>query len=287
MRGTLDAPTIAYCRDKAAPPGSDLHYALLMAEHRQRGPLLAVWALWVELSNVPVTVSDADVAQRKLQWWREELQRAADGGGDHPVSQLLVATNLLDQRRQADTRELLDGIEEELVYHAYPDEAALLAHAHRSGAPLGRLLARASAPDSTAADDSLHHFGIAFRLQQLLLRARASIACGRCHLPEDALRAAGIDRDALHAERTSAALAAVFDNAAQRIETLYAQAVDCLPAEHWRTQRSSRALAALQRALLDELRSGGFPLLEQRTELTPLRRLWIAWRAAQTQPRSS
>lgn len=286
MRGTLDASTMAYCRDKAVPPGSDLHYALMMAEHRQRGPLLAVWALWVELSDVPITVSDATVAERKLQWWREELQRAADGGGDHPVSQLLVATDLLDQRRHADTRELLDGIEEELLYHAYPDEAALLAHAHRSGAPLGRLLARASAADSAAAD-SLHHFGIAFRLQQLLLRARASITCGRCHLPEDALRAAGIDRDALHAERTSAALAVVFDNAAQRIETLYAQADASLPAAHWRTLRSCRALAALQRALLDELRRSGFPLLEQRTELTPLRRLWIAWRAARAQPRSS
>ena len=36
-------------------------------------------------------------------------------------------------------------------------------------------------------------------------------------------------------------------------------------------------MAAIYRALLEEIRSDGFAVLEQRIALTPLRKLWIAW----------
>jgi 15-cis-phytoene synthase len=283
----MDASSLSYCRDKAAPVGSDLHYALLMAAPAQRAPLLAVWALWTELSSIPISVNDAGVALQKLGWWREELRRVTDNGGAHPVSRLLRAGGLPGQRFGDDAEALVAAVEEEIHYHAYPDEPALLAHAHRSGAPLGRLLARASAPDPAAVDDYTHQLAIALRLQQLLVRSRESIRLGRCHLPEDALRAAGLERDALQAGRTEPALAGVFAQAAARIETLLARADESLPVAHWQTQRPNRVVAALHRALLTELRESGFTLLEQRVELTPLRRLWIAWRVARARPRSS
>jgi phytoene synthase len=37
-------------------------------------------------------------------------------------------------------------------------------------------------------------------------------------------------------------------------------------------------MAAIYRALLDEIRDDGFKVLTQRTSLTPLRKFWIAWK---------
>ena len=37
-------------------------------------------------------------------------------------------------------------------------------------------------------------------------------------------------------------------------------------------------MAAIYRTLLDEIRADGMQVLKQRTSLTPLRKLWIAWR---------
>ena len=37
-------------------------------------------------------------------------------------------------------------------------------------------------------------------------------------------------------------------------------------------------MAAIYRALLDEIQRDGFRVLTQRTSLTPLRKFWIAWR---------
>ena len=37
-------------------------------------------------------------------------------------------------------------------------------------------------------------------------------------------------------------------------------------------------MAAIYRTLLEEIRADGMQVLNQRTSLTPLRKLWIAWR---------
>ena len=51
-----------------------------------------------------------------------------------------------------------------------------------------------------------------------------------------------------------------------------------LPVADRRTQRSGLIMAAIYRTLLDEIKRDGCQVLNQRTSLTPIRKLWIAWR---------
>ena len=51
-----------------------------------------------------------------------------------------------------------------------------------------------------------------------------------------------------------------------------------MPAEDRRAQRTGLIMAAIYRTLLAEIRAGGAKVLTERTSLTPLRKLWIAWR---------
>ena len=37
-------------------------------------------------------------------------------------------------------------------------------------------------------------------------------------------------------------------------------------------------MAAIYRTLLDEIARDGYKVLDRRTSLTPLRKLWLAWR---------
>jgi phytoene synthase len=39
-------------------------------------------------------------------------------------------------------------------------------------------------------------------------------------------------------------------------------------------------MAAIYRALLDEIERDGYRVLDRRIALTPLRKLWIAWKTA-------
>ena len=67
---------------------------------------------------------------------------------------------------------------------------------------------------------------------------------------------------------------------AERARTWYAQALAKLDPRDRRAQRTGLIMAAIYRALLDEIERDGFDVLDRRTSLTPLRKLWIAWKTA-------
>jgi phytoene synthase len=58
----------------------------------------------------------------------------------------------------------------------------------------------------------------------------------------------------------------------------YRAAFDRLPAADRRPQRAGIIMAAIYQTLLEEIRRDGCRVLAQRTSLTPVRKLWIAWR---------
>ena len=47
-----------------------------------------------------------------------------------------------------------------------------------------------------------------------------------------------------------------------------------------KAQRTGLIMAAIYRTLLDEIARDGYRVLDRRTSLTPLRKLWIAWKTS-------
>ena len=66
----------------------------------------------------------------------------------------------------------------------------------------------------------------------------------------------------------------------ERARSWYDRALAQLPAADRRAQRAGLAMAAIYRTLLDEIARDGYRVLDRRIALTPLRKLWIATRAA-------
>ena len=64
----------------------------------------------------------------------------------------------------------------------------------------------------------------------------------------------------------------------KRAKGYYESALNALPAEDRRAQRPGLIMAAIYRALLEEIELDGFRVLEHRTSLTPLRKFWLAWK---------
>jgi phytoene synthase len=64
----------------------------------------------------------------------------------------------------------------------------------------------------------------------------------------------------------------------ERAEQTYAQALAQLPQCDRKAQRTGLMMAAIYRSLLEEIKRDGCLVLDRRTSLTPLRKLWLAWR---------
>jgi phytoene synthase len=66
------------------------------------------------------------------------------------------------------------------------------------------------------------------------------------------------------------------------IESCFAKALSAFPPVDRASQRPLLVLAAISRALLREIRADGCHVLERRTSLTPLRKLWISLRSPES-----
>ncbi|MCX8517088.1 MAG: squalene/phytoene synthase family protein, partial [Rhodoferax sp.] len=65
---------------------------------------------------------------------------------------------------------------------------------------------------------------------------------------------------------------------AQRAHSLYDQAMALLPAADRRAQKPGLMMASIYRTLLREIEADNFQVLHQRITLTPVRKLWLAWK---------
>ena len=64
----------------------------------------------------------------------------------------------------------------------------------------------------------------------------------------------------------------------ERAERYYDQALAQLPAIDRKSQRPGLIMAAIYRTLLREIKAENYQVLHQRIALTPVRKIWIAWK---------
>ena len=108
--------------------------------------------------------------------------------------------------------------------------------------------------------------------------ANAILRRNRIYLPQEDLGRFGVTSSSLLRGQPSGDFLALMQFQYERAADTYERAYASLPAEDRKAQRPGLAMAAIYRALLDEIRRDSFRVLEHRVALTPLRKLWIAWK---------
>lgn len=68
--------------------GSSLHYSLLWTEAQARQRFYNCLTLVKALASTLDDVQEPQVAEKKIHWWHEELQRLSDGSARHPATRL-------------------------------------------------------------------------------------------------------------------------------------------------------------------------------------------------------
>lgn len=275
-----------YCEDTGAPRGSSLRLAILCAPRDRRQALFAVHAFRSEVASIPRECSDPRVASVKFGWWRQELARLYEGGGQHPVSQALIEPVQRFGLGRSHFEQVLDAAEMDAEYGAYPTFRELTAYCHRMSG-VTRLATRILGADDNQTAEFAHDMGMALQLTSVLRRVGHDARLGRIYAPEDELDHAGVTRDQLLRLETTDGTRNLLRNQRDRIESFFQAAYRRLPKESRHGQRAIIVLAELYRAVLKEVAREGFLLLEQETHLPPTRKLWIAWRTARKQKRQS
>lgn len=257
--------------------GSSLYYSLLSLDPARQQALQALYTLLHELGDI-ATSRDPTVARARLDWWRQEIDRLHNGQPQHPTTQALYPALTAYGLQAEYFQNMLESVVLDLHYDAYPSFGELAQYAHARGSAPTLLAAGILGFTDRATVRFARDLGVALLLLHLLRTVRPAALQGRFYLPEDELAQFQVSHADLVAGHSSAQTQALFAHQAARIRDYAERALTALPAADRHPQFSLLLLLRLRLALLDELDTAGFPLLEQRITLTPLRKLWIVWR---------
>ena len=268
-----------YCQEKAASSGSSFYYSFRFLPENRRLAITALYAFCREVDDVVDESSDDQVAHSQLGWWRDEIARLYDGKAEHPVTRAIQPHIVPFGLPRESLLEIIDGMEMDLHFARYDRFNDLLLYCRRVAGVVGELSARIfgfSDPDTLKYADLL---GVALQLTNIIRDIGEDARRGRIYLPMEDLQSFDVPAaDVLHG-RESDAFRRMMLFQIERAESYYRQALETLPVIDRKPQRAGLLMAAIYRATLDEIkRDGPEKVLNQRLSLTPLRKLWLAWK---------
>lgn len=188
----------------------DRYQTVLFAPPERQQPLFALYAFNYEIARVRETVSEVMLGRIRLQWWREAVAAAYDGGATrrHVVVEPLAETI----RAYAPSREhfdrLIDAREIDLAGEPPASLAALEDYAEASSARLTALAAEILGLRDPATRGAAHEIGLGYGLAGLLRAMPFHARTGHSMIPADIADRHGIDPGDYAALRTSPAIRA-------------------------------------------------------------------------------
>ena len=267
-----------YCQQKASQSGSSFYYSFLFLPPERRRAITALYAFCREVDDVVDECTDVNIARTKLVWWRNQVNALYDGKPQHPVAQALAGVVTQFKLPQQQLQEIIDGMEMDLTRRRYADFAALQIYCYRVASVVGLLSAAIFGYEDPRTLKYAENLGMAFQLTNIIRDVGEDARRDRLYLPLDEIGRFGVPVADIMQARESDGFRQLMEFQIERALGYYRDAHAALPAADRKAQRPGLVMAAIYQTLLAEIRADGILVLNRRTSLTPLRKLWIAWK---------
>jgi len=266
----------AYCAAKVAASGSSFAASFRFLDAERRQAIVAFYAFCREVDDVVDAGDAATLARVKLEEWRAELAALDTGRPTHPVTRALAVARERYALPVEQFGEIIDGMQMDLDQTRYADFKELQLYCHRAAGVVGLIAAEIFGYTDRHTLKYAHTLGLAFQLTNIVRDVGEDAQRDRIYLPQDELARFGVAEADLLAGRHTPAFLALMEFQAARAREHYARAFAQLPAADRKAQRAGLMMAAVYRALLEEIAHGGFRVLDRRATLPRWRKLWLA-----------
>jgi phytoene synthase len=267
-----------YVQQKAAASGSSFYYAFLFLPQPRRAAITAFYAFCREVDDVVDDMVDPGVAATKLAWWQSEVAKAFGGQTTHPVMKALMPCAAAYGIEARHLLAVIDGCKMDLDQTRYLDYPNLQRYCHLVAGEVGEVAARIFGQTQEQTTAYAHKLGQALQLTNIIRDVGEDALRGRIYLPVNELQQFDVKAHEILKRTYSDRFTALMQFQARRAQGLYDEALALLPAADRRAQKPGLMMASIYRALLNEIERDNFQVLHQRISLTPLRKLWLAWK---------
>ncbi len=267
-----------YCQDKTAKSGSSFYYSFLFLPPERRKAITALYAFCREVDDVVDECKDPAIARIKLAWWRNEINQTFKGVAQHPVTQSLLPAIQQFNLPEEHFQEIIDGMEMDLNQNRYPDFKTLQLYCYRVASVVGLLSAEIFGYQDRKTLKYAHDLGMAFQLTNIIRDVGEDARRNRIYLPLDEMAQYGVTEADIFNFKENEHFSRLMSFQVERAQTYYDAAFSNLPESDRKSQLPGIIMAAIYRSLLNEIQNDGCKVLSSRTALTPLRKLWLAWK---------
>lgn len=241
------------------PPGSARYYVVRLAHPERRAQTAAAARFALEMDHTVARCQDPGATRLKLDWWRKELASAAASA--HPLAQALAPLAQASEGLTA-LHALIDAAESDVRQVQPRTTADFHAQCEQAGALADLLCLAAGTPCEVPA---LGRYAAGVSRVRTLGRY---LQRGHNPLP------AALDLPAQPQQWQPGDLATACDQLLSPLHdaaapVLHDRAGMTLPARRW---------ASIARARHRLLAREGYPVRDQLIDITPIARLWHAWR---------
>lgn len=272
--------TLHHCEEILAEAPDDWALARLFLPRESRNAATALLALRAELRRLPFSSEEPGIVHMKLQWWRDEIERAANGETQHPVLQAMSAFGFPAGLESDYLQELVDAAAMEFDADAIRNDADRQLYLYRSSGVVAELFARLACGLDRSQSRLARDIGMACGQLDVLQRLAHDLPRSCFRIPLDALATHEIAPAAIAqapAERRAALLKGERDMLDRLRITARTRMAETEPLAALRVMW--RRLEEDYQRLPDDLASLAVTAPQQPGML---RRLWSAWRAARS-----
>lgn len=267
-----------YCQQKAANSGSSFYYSFIFLPTDKRQAITALYAFCREVDDVVDECTDPVIAESKLLWWRQEVDRIYQGTAEHPVGKSLQISLQKFALHKEYFNEIIDGMFMDLSIAEYQTFDELKLYCHRAAGVVGLLAAEIFGNTHRDTLKFAETLGTALQLTNIIRDVKEDAMRGRCYLPLEDLACYSVNKSDLNKPISTDAVKSLLKFQVQRAEEYYQKAYLLLPKQDRYSQLSSLIMADIYRALLKEIQADDYRVMEHQIKLTPIRKLWIAWK---------
>jgi phytoene synthase len=268
----------SYVQNKAASSGSSFYYAFLFLPPQKRAAITAFYAFCREVDDVVDDAMDASVAQAKLAWWKQEVLNAFNAQAQHPVMQALMPLTDVFQIKPPHLLSIIEGCEMDLTQTRYLDLPALRKYCHLVAGVVGEVAARIFGQTDPLTTQYAHALGQALQMTNIIRDVGEDALRGRIYIPIDILQQFDVKAHEILNRVDSPRFHALMQHLTDETLAMYERSFELLPHQDARAQKPGLMMASIYKTLLKEIQASNFPVLHQRVALTPIRKLWLAWK---------
>lgn len=272
-----------YCAQKVAQSGSNFYYSFLFLPPTQRTAITAVYAFCREVDDIVDECTNPEIAAQKISWWATEIDRVFNGSPQHPVGIALTQAIKHYPLQRVWLDEILQGMNMDLHYQGYATIEDLQLYCHCVASTVGMLAATIFGYENPNTLIYARQLGLALQMVNIIRDVGEDARRGRIYIPEDKLQEFSIaPQEILNLQLANGkSFEALMSNLAQQAKNYYDSAINHLAPEDRHKQRSGLIMAKIYFTILQEIERSKFAVLQQKISITPIRKLWVAWRTIQ------